>query len=96
MDQAEALSHRKWECRYHVVFIPKCRRKIRYGGLRQHLGEVFWRLAQQQKSRSCSCSRRGHFWPPAQPARNPAPPAGLDLTQAGVERTRATASRQPP
>ena len=27
MDEMESLSHRKWECKYHVVFIPKCRRK---------------------------------------------------------------------
>jgi putative transposase len=27
MDDYESLSHSKWECKYHVVFIPKCRRK---------------------------------------------------------------------
>ncbi len=27
MDEFESLSHTKWECKYHVVFIPKCRRK---------------------------------------------------------------------
>jgi hypothetical protein len=32
---------------YHVVFIPKCRSKILYGNLRQHLGEVFHKLADQ-------------------------------------------------
>ena len=41
MDDYESLSHSKWECKYHVVFIPKCRRKTLYGELRQHLGEVF-------------------------------------------------------
>ena len=41
MDEYESLSHSKWECKYHVVFIPKCRRKTLYGELRQHLGEVF-------------------------------------------------------
>ena len=41
MDEFESLSHAKWECKYHVVFIPKCRRKALYGQLRQHLGEVF-------------------------------------------------------
>jgi putative transposase len=31
MDDYESLSHSKWECKYHVVFIPKCRRKTLYG-----------------------------------------------------------------
>ena len=30
MDDYESLSHSKWECKYHVVFIPKCRRKVLY------------------------------------------------------------------
>ena len=50
MDQAGSLSHTKWECKYHVVFIPKCRRKTLYQELRGHLGEVFRRLAQQKES----------------------------------------------
>ena len=45
MDEYESLSHSKWECKYHVIFIPKCRRKTLYKELRQHLGEVFRRLA---------------------------------------------------
>ena len=51
MDDYESLSHSKWECKYHVVFIPKCRRKTLYVELRQHLGEVFRRLAEQKESR---------------------------------------------
>ena len=51
MDDVESLSHTKWECKYHVVFIPKCRRKTLYVGLRKHLGEVFKRLAGQKESR---------------------------------------------
>lgn len=50
-DEAESLSHTKWECKYHVVFIPKCRRKVLYGELRRHLGEVFKRLAAQKECR---------------------------------------------
>jgi len=50
MDEYESLSHTKWECKYHVVFIPKCRRKTLYVGLRKHLGEVFRYLAQQKES----------------------------------------------
>ena len=51
MDEFESLSHSKWECKYHIVFIPKCRRKVLYGSLRQHLGEVFRKLAEQKESR---------------------------------------------
>ena len=41
---------REWECQYHIVFIPKRRRKRLYGQLKKHLGEVFHRLAQQKES----------------------------------------------
>ena len=51
MDEFESLSHAKWECKYHVVFIPKVRRKALYGHLRQHLGGVFRQLALQKESR---------------------------------------------
>jgi Transposase IS200 like len=51
MDDLESLSHTKWECKYHVVFIPKCRRKTLYGELRPHLGEVFRKLAAQKECR---------------------------------------------
>jgi putative transposase len=51
MDEFESLSHTKWTGKYHVVFIPKGRRKALYGTLRPHLGEVFRALAQQKESR---------------------------------------------
>jgi putative transposase len=51
MDELESLNHSKWECKYHIVFIPKCRRKTLYVQLRQYLGEVFRRLAEQRESR---------------------------------------------
>ena len=59
MDEYASLSHSKWECKYHVVFIPKCRRKTLYGELRKHLGEVFRKLAQQKESRI----EEGHLMP---------------------------------
>lgn len=59
MDNASQLSHSKWECKYHVVFIPKCRRRTLYEQLRRHLGEVFRRLAQQKESRI----EEGHLMP---------------------------------
>jgi putative transposase len=59
MDKFESLSHTTWECKYHVVFIPKCRRKVLYGQLRVHLGEVFRKLAGQKESRV----EEGHLMP---------------------------------
>ncbi|MBH2018350.1 MAG: IS200/IS605 family transposase [Burkholderiales bacterium] len=51
MDRIESLNHTKWDCKYHVVFIPKNRRTVLYGQLRKHLGEVFHTLAQHKESR---------------------------------------------
>ena len=51
MDAYKSLSHTRWECKYHVVFIPKCRRKTLYKQLRRYLGEVFRTLAEQKESR---------------------------------------------
>jgi putative transposase len=45
----ESLSHSKWECKYHVVFSPKFRRKILYGKIRQYLAKVFHELAAQRE-----------------------------------------------
>ena len=51
MDTFESLNHSVWECKYHVVFIPKCRRKTLYAELRRYLGDVFRKLALQKESR---------------------------------------------
>ena len=51
MDEYQSLSHTQWECLYHVVFIPKCRRRTLYAELRKYLGDVFRRLAEQRESR---------------------------------------------
>ena len=51
MDEYQSLNHTKWECKYHVVFIPKYRRKVLYGELRRHLGGVFRTLADHKESR---------------------------------------------
>ena len=59
MDKITSLSHSKWECKYHVVFIPKCRRRVLYGQLRKHLGEVLHDLAQHKDSRI----EEGHLMP---------------------------------
>jgi putative transposase len=51
MDEYAILSHTKWDLKYRVLFIPKCRRKVLDRSLRQHLGEVFRALAQQREFR---------------------------------------------
>ena len=51
MNDYENLSHTTWKCKYHVVFIPKYRRKVLFGKLRAHLGPVFRKLAEQKASR---------------------------------------------
>jgi putative transposase len=51
MDEYESLNHTRSECKYHVVFIPKCRRKTLYLELRKHLGELFRKLATQKESK---------------------------------------------
>ena len=47
----ESLSHSKWDCKYHVVFVPKYRKKVLYGKIRKFLGPVFHELAQQRRSK---------------------------------------------
>ena len=59
MDSQESLSHPKWECKYHVVFIPKCQRRTLYKELRKHLGEIFRALARQKESHIIE----GHLMP---------------------------------
>ena len=51
MKEYQSLSHTRWDCKYHIVFIPKYRKKLVYGALRKHLGEIFRELAKQ---RECS------------------------------------------
>jgi putative transposase len=51
MDKTGSLNHTKWECKYHIVFIPKGRRKVLYGQLRKQLTKVFHELAQHKESR---------------------------------------------
>ncbi len=51
MGQVGSLNHSRWECKYHVVFIPKYRKKAIFGQLRSELGEVLRRLAEQKESR---------------------------------------------
>lgn len=47
----ESLAHSKWDCKYHIVFIPKGRKKKLYGKIRQFLGPKFHELAGQRESK---------------------------------------------
>lgn len=49
MKEYQSLSHTRWDCKYHVVFIPKRRKKVLYKALRKHLGEIFHELAHQRE-----------------------------------------------
>ena len=59
MDEAKTLNHSKWECKYHVVFIPKYRKKSLYKELRGDLGQVFRELARRK---GCEIEE-GHVMP---------------------------------
>ena len=50
MKDYQSLSHTRWDCKYHVVFIPKRRKKAIFGALRKHLGEVFRDLARHKQA----------------------------------------------
>ena len=47
----QSLSHSKWDCKYHIVFVPKYRKKAIFGGIRQSLGSIFHELARQKECR---------------------------------------------
>ncbi len=51
MIEYKSLKHSRWYCKYHIVWIPKYRKKKIYGNLRNHLGEIFHDLARQKESR---------------------------------------------
>jgi putative transposase len=59
MDEFESLNHTKWDCKYHIVFIPKGRKKALFGPIRRDLGEVLRRLAEQKECRVLE----GHLMP---------------------------------
>ena len=50
MKDNQSLSHTSWECKYHIVWIPKYRKKTIYEELRKHLGSTFKDLANQKES----------------------------------------------
>ena len=59
MNETRTLNHSKYECKYHLVFIPKYRKKTLYVELRKHLGEIFRELAKHRESEVLE----GHLMP---------------------------------
>ena len=59
MNSDLSLNHSRWECKYHVVWIPKYRKKALYGQLRKYLGQVFKELARNRESEIVE----GHMMP---------------------------------
>ena len=59
MYDEQSLSHTKWDCKYHVIWIPKYRKKSIFGDLRKFLGEIFRELAKQKE---CTVIE-GHLMP---------------------------------
>ncbi len=59
MYDEQSLSHTKWDCKYHVIWIPKYRKKSIFGDLRRFLGEIFRELAKQKE---CTVIE-GHLMP---------------------------------
>ena len=55
----QSLSHSKWDCKYHLVFVPKYRRKVMFGEIRKFLGPIFHELARQKECRIVE----GHLMP---------------------------------
>lgn len=51
MDDYSSLSHTRWECKYHIVIIPKCRRQVLYGQIKKELGKVLVDLAIRKECR---------------------------------------------
>jgi putative transposase len=59
MAEYQSQNHTQWPCKYHVIFIAKCRRKALDGALRRHLGTAFRALTEQKESRV----EEGHLMP---------------------------------
>ena len=58
-DLFQSLSHSKWDCKYHVVFVPKRRRRVLFVRIRRQLGPIFHALAQQKECKIVE----GHLMP---------------------------------
>ncbi len=48
MKEWQSLAHVRWECKYHLVFVPKYRRKVLYGRMRRQIGKILQQLCRQK------------------------------------------------
>ncbi|MDH4266693.1 MAG: IS200/IS605 family transposase [Deltaproteobacteria bacterium] len=66
----QSLSHSQWDCKYHVVFIPKKRRRVLFQQARRFLGAIFQALARQKEGQILE----GHVMPDPVPMGIAIPP----------------------
>ena len=59
MKEYQSMSHTRWDCKYHVVYIPKRRKKKVFGAVRRNLGEMLHELASHKESKIVE----GHLMP---------------------------------
>lgn len=59
MKEYQSLSHTRWDCKYHVVYIPKRRKRKVFGSVRRHLGQMLHELASHKESKIVE----GHLMP---------------------------------
>ncbi len=64
MHDWESLSHVRWDCKYHVVFVPKYRKKKLYGKFRRRVGEILKDLCRQKRIELLECQSASNFDPP--------------------------------
>ena len=49
MNDTNSLAHTKWNCKYHIVFAPKYRRKVFFGEKRREIGKILRQLCEWKK-----------------------------------------------
>ena len=62
MNNNNSLSHTKWNCKYHIVFAPKFRRKVAYGKLREDIGKIIRMLCERKDVNLKYIYGSRHFW----------------------------------
>lgn len=82
----QSLSHSKWDCKYHVVFVPKRRRKAIVGQTRRHLGAIFHALARQKECQIIE----GHLMPDHVPMGIASPPQHPVASGIGFRKGKST------
>jgi Transposase IS200 like len=80
MEDYKNLNHSRWQCKYHIVFIPKYRKRKLYGVIKKHLGEAFHRLAEHKEC----WIEEGHIMPDHVHMLVNVPPETLGIECGGV------------